>query len=457
MSTIATEKKQFKPVDLSKTGYMVNGFNVENTDKLDDEMRSIVQRRENDLGPAYKLFYQTPVEIVRGKGVYLYDQNGEAYLDVYNNVPSVGHSHPYVVNAVHEQLKTLNTHTRYGSKLILDYSERLLSTFPEEIGNIMYTCTGSEANDLALRVAQAYTHAQGIIVTENAYHGNTSLITGISMSMGPNVPISPNVRWVPAPIDHHDGKDVGEVLAENIHKAAADLKRHGYGLAAFIADTIFATDGVLTDQPGFLKPAVEAVHEEGGVFIADEVQPGFARTGRTMWGFQRHDVVPDIVTMGKPMGNGLPIAAMAARPEVLHEFGTSQRYFNTFGGNTVCIAAATAVLDVIKNEHLMENCSRVGDYFLKELKNFAQDNPHLGDVRGAGLFLGLDIVQPDGSGNPDPAMCLTLVNELRKRHVLIGATGKNANILKIRPQLPFQENHVDIFMNALRETLQFME
>lgn len=445
------------PVDLAKTGYMVNGFNVEDTGKLDSDMQSIVKRRERDLGSAYKLFYQTPVEIVRGEGVYLYDQHGEAYLDVYNNVPSVGHSHPYVVEAVHRQLQTLNTHTRYGSTLILDYSERLLSTFPHEISNIMYTCTGSEANDLALRVAMEHTHAEGIIVTENAYHGNTSLITGISMSMGPKVPVSPNVRWVPAPIDHHDGQDVAQTFAMNIKKAAADLQRHGFGVAALIVDTIFATDGVLTGPEGLLKSAVDAVHEAGGVFIADEVQPGFARTGSHMWGFQRHGVVPDLVTMGKPMGNGLPIAAMAARPEVLHEFGSGQRYFNTFGGNTVCIAAANAVLDVIEKENLMENCVDTGSYMLSQLTTMAGKHAMLGDVRGAGLFLGLDIVKPDGSNEPDSAAALTMVNELRKHHILIGATGKHANILKIRPQLPFQKEHVDIFVNALSDVLDLLE
>ncbi|WKG06828.1 aspartate aminotransferase family protein [Mycolicibacterium sp. HK-90] len=425
---------------------MVNGFDQSRINELEPAMQAIVRRRTNTLGPAYKLFYNSPLEIVRGEGVHLYDKSGNAYLDVYNNVPSVGHCHPHVVAAVTEQLATLNTHTRYAGEAILDYSDRLLATFPDELSNVMYTCTGSEANDLALRVARHRTKARGIIVTEYAYHGTTASIVDISTTMGPNVPIGIDVRTVPAPIPTPDGRDVGEVFARNVRAAIDDLERHGIGFAALIVDTIFSTDGVLTEPAGFLKAAVDVVHAAGGLFIADEVQPGFARTGRHWWGFARHDVLPDLVVMGKPMGNGLPIAAMVARPDVLAEFGEQTRYFNTFGGNSVCIAAANAVLDVIENEGLMANCAEVGDYLLDGLRHIADSDDRLHGARGAGLFLGLDFVDADGA--PDPQLALAVVNGLRERRVLIGATGKDANSLKIRPPLPFTKENADTFLEA---------
>jgi len=438
-------------IDLSKTGYMVNGFDVGRTDELEPDLQSIVRRRAEALGPAYKLFYETPLQIVRGEGVYLYDKNGAAYLDVYNNVPSVGHCHPHVVEAVTKQMGTLNTHTRYASEQILDYSERLLATFPAEIGNIMYTCTGSEANDLALRVARNYTKARGVIVTDYAYHGTTATITEISPTMGPNVPIGEHVRTVPAPRPRTDGRGVGEVFAEDVSAAIADLERHGIGFAALIVDTIFSTDGVLPDPAGFLASAVDTVHAAGGLFIADEVQPGFGRTGVGMWGFARHGVVPDLVVMGKPMGNGLPIGAMAARPEVLAEFGSKVRYFNTFAGNSVCIAAANAVLDVLDDEKLLDNCTNVGAYLLEQTAQVAGRYDSISDVRGVGLFLGVDFVTADGT--PDAGKTLRVVNGLRERRILIGATGADANGLKIRPPLPFTREHVDIFIDAFDQAV----
>jgi 4-aminobutyrate aminotransferase-like enzyme len=438
-------------VDLSKTGYMVNGFDSEKIGELDPDLQSIVRRRADALGPAYKLFYDRPLQIVRGEGVYLYDKSGAAYLDVYNNVPSVGHCHPHVVAAVAQQMATLNTHTRYAAEPILDYSERLLAMFPRSINNIMYTCTGSEANDLALRVARRYTAARGIVITENAYHGTTATVTEISPTMGPNVPIGADVRTVPAPLPRSDGRDVGAVFAENVRAAIADLQRHGIGFAALIVDTIFSTDGVLPDPAGFLIEAVDAVHAAGGLFIADEVQPGFARTGEQMWGFARHQVTPDLVVLGKPMGNGLPIAAMAARDDVLTEFGQQVRYFNTFAGNSVCIAAANAVLDIIENENLMANCTAVGDYLLDGLRSVADSDDRVSGVRGAGLFLGVEFV--DGDGAPDAARTLAVVNGLRERRVLIGATGRDANVLKIRPPLPFGEDHADVFLAAFADVV----
>ena len=435
------------------TAYMVNGFDVETADTLDPELRRIVERRSRLLGPAYKLFYRHPVRIVRAEGVHLYDADGQAYLDAYNNVPSVGHCHPRVVEAIARQAATLNTHTRYANDLILDYAERLLATYPAQIGHVMFTCTGSEAVDLALRVARFQTGGEGIVITANAYHGVTTAAAEISPSLGPAVPLGRPVRTVPAPAD---GEDAGQAFATGVTDAIADLNRHGIKLAAFIADSLFSSDGIRPDPAGFLRPVIDAVHEAGGLYIADEVQPGFARTGDAMWGFQRHGIVPDLVVMGKPMGNGMPIAGLAARPEMVEEFGNTIRYFNTFGGNSVCVAAAAAVLDVIEAEGLAENARAVGRYLLGALQDIARGTPRIDAVRGAGLYAGVDFVRP-GTGEPDGDAAIRVVNGLRDRHVLISATGPHGSTLKIRPPLPFARAHVDQLAAALSDTLTSLD
>ena len=438
------------------TAYMVNGFDVETADTLDPELRRIVERRSRLLGPAYKLFYRHPVRIVRAEGVHLYGPDGQAYLDAYNNVPSVGHCHPRVVEAIARQAATLNTHTRYANDLILDYAERLLATYPAQIGHVMFTCTGSEAVDLALRVARFQTGGEGIVITANAYHGVTTAAAEISPSLGPAVPLGRAVRTVPPPADGEDGEDAGQAFATGVTEAIADLNRHGIKLAAFIADSLFSSDGIRPDPAGFLRPVIDAVHEAGGLYIADEVQPGFARTGEAMWGFQRHGIVPDLVVMGKPMGNGMPIAGLAARPEMVEEFGNTIRYFNTFGGNSVCVAAAAAVLDVIEAEGLAENARTVGRYLLGALQDIARGTPRINAVRGAGLYAGVDFVRP-GTGEPDGDAAIRVVNGLRDRRVLISATGPHGSTLKIRPPLPFARAHVDQLAAALSDTLTSLD
>ena len=415
---------------------MVNGFDMSAVDELDPELATIVRRRADLLGPAYRLFYRNPVRFVRAEGVYLYDAEGNAYLDAYNNVPAVGHCHPKVVEAVARQAATLNTHTRYATDTILDYAERLLATFPPEIGNVMFTCTGSEAVDLALRIARFQTGGEGVIITENAYHGVTTATAEISPSLGPSVPLGRNVWTVPPPV----------TTSDDVRAAIDDMERHGVRFAAFIADSLFSSDGIRPDPAGFLQPVADLVRERGGLYIADEVQPGFGRTGDTMWGFQRHGIIPDLVVMGKPMGNGMPIAAVAARPEILAEFGAQIRYFNTFGGNSVCVAAAAAVLDVIEAEDLQENARVTGQYLLEELAGIG--SPRIGALRGAGLYVGVDIVDP-ASGEPDGEAAVAIVNSLRERRVLISATGPDGHTLKIRPPLPFGAQHVDHLVTAL--------
>jgi 4-aminobutyrate aminotransferase-like enzyme len=327
---------------------------------------------------------------------------------------------------------------------VLDYAERLLAHFPAELSHVMFTCTGSEANDLALRIARAHTGGTGFIVTENAYHGVTYAMAGMSPSLGAGVDLGEHVRLVPAP---GTGPDTGAVFAAQVQAAINDMLRHGIKPAALLVDTVFSSDGVFTDPVGFLAPAVAAIRDAGGLFIADEVQPGFGRTGEARWGFQRHGLIPDMVSLGKPMGNGYPVAGLVMQPRVIAAFGAKARYFNTFGGNAVAAATALAVLEVIEGEGLQENCRVVGCYFAYGLRALAKSHPALSDLRAVGLFLGQDIV--DANGAPDAALTGRIVNGLREARVLISATGPRGHVLKIRPPMVFSKAHVDYFIERL--------
>jgi 4-aminobutyrate aminotransferase-like enzyme len=417
---------------------------------LSPQDQALADRRARLLGPAYRLFYETPVHLVRGQGVWLHDADGNAYLDTYNNVASVGHCHPRVVQAMAAQAATLATHTRYLHDGILDYAERLLALFPPALSQVMFTCTGSEANDLALRIARAATGGTGVIVTDNAYHGVTLATAELSMSIGPAVAPGPTVFPVAAPTAANYPAGVGAGFAAAINAACDAMAAQGLKPAALIVDTIFSSDGVYPDPAGFLAPAVAAIRARGGLFIADEVQPGFGRTGSQFWGFERHGITPDMVSMGKPMGNGYPLAGLVLQPEVLTEFGQKSRYFNTFGGNAVAAAVGLAVLDVIRDEGLMQNAARVGAAFADGLRSLAQRHETLGETRAAGLFLGQDIVS---DGQPDPARAARLVNALRDARILISSTGHEGHILKIRPPLPFSQDNVDQFLTTLEQVL----
>jgi 4-aminobutyrate aminotransferase-like enzyme len=415
---------------------MANAFSAADFAKLGAEEQALIARRERVLGPAYRLFYEHPVHFVRGEGVWLYDEKGQPYLDVYNNVASVGHANPAVVEAISRQSAILNTHTRYLHETILDYAEALTATFPRELSQIMFTCTGSEANDLAVRIARQFTGGTGVIVTSHAYHGVTSAVSEFSPSLGGFVNLGANVRTVAAPQPIEGASDeVGRQFAVGVQAAVDDLKRHGIKPAMLIVDTIFSSDGVYANPPGFLKPAVEVIRQAGGIFVADEVQPGFGRTGDAMWGFQRHDIVPDLVTIGKPMGNGYPIAALIAKSEIIADFGKNARYFNTFAGGPVAATAGQA------------------EYLLGQLEGLRAEFHNLGDLRGAGLFIGLDIVEDQETGTPAPDTAVRVVNGLRDRHVILSATGPAASVLKIRPPLVFSRDNADSFIAALRATL----
>lgn len=332
---------------------------------------------------------------------------------------------------------------------------------PDEINKIMYMCTGSEANDLALRVAEAYTGGTGIIITQEAYHGTSALTSGCSPSLGAGQPLLPNVRLITAPDYYRNGGTPEEFTAwyaSEMQKTIDELNEAGYKFSCFLADSIFSSDGIYPDPVGFLKATVDVVHKNGGVFIADEVQPGFARTGQAFFGFARHGIVPDMITMGKPMGNGIPISGLAAKEDVLAAFSDKLPYFNTFGGNPVSIAAAQAVLKYIKDENLQEHCKKAGGALLKALKEVQERHPEsVGDVRGAGLFLGFEFVKNDGNKTPDKDMALNVIEMLRDEHILTSVIGHYGNILKLRPPMVFSENDIDWFATSLDKCITKLE
>ena len=414
----------------------------------------LIERRARLLGPSYRLFYDEPLHPVRGEGVWLFDAEGRRYLDAYNNVVCVGHAHPRVVEAIARQAATLNTHTRYLHEGVLDYAERLLATMPAELGHTVFTCTGSEANDLALRIARTHTGGEGVIITNFAYHGVTASLAEASPSLGRYVQLGRAVRTVPPPDgDDLDAETLGRQFADGVRRAIAELQAAGIRPAALLVDTVFSSDGIFTGPGGFLQQAVAAIREAGGVFIADEVQPGFGRTGEAFWGFARHGVVPDIVTMGKPMGNGHPVAGLVVRPEVMAAFGRQCRYFNTFGGNPVSMAAAAAVLDVLQDGGLQANAQAVGDHLMAGLRQLGEKHALIGQVRGAGLFIGVELVTDRARRTPATAEAARVVNGLRQAGVLLSATGEAAHILKLRPPLVFERAHADLLVQTLDEVL----
>lgn len=410
-----------------------------------------VTRRLNNLGAASVLFYQDPIEMVSAQGAWMQAADGKRYLDFYNNVPCLGHCHPNVVKAVSKQIATLNVHTRYLISVVDDYLESLKATLPDSINNIVMTCSGSEANDLAMRLAKQASGGQGFIVTEDAYHGNTSLVTEVSPSIIKKGQLPDHVVAIPAPSSEVYGKDIETGFAASVSEAIVLLQERGFNLAALLVDTIFSSDGIYTEPRGFLKKSVDVVHNAGGVFIADEVQPGFARMGESFWGFDFHGVIPDIVTMGKPMGNGFPIAAVATKSEYLDRFCADVGYFNTFGGNPVAAAAGQAVLDTIRQENLQDNALKMGQYLKNQLQSIAKQSAYVAEVRGQGLFLGIDIGKRDNKHIPDPLKTKQVINNLKAAGVLIGAAGRFGATLKLRPLLTLTQSEADFFLEAFSQ------
>ena len=419
---------------------------------------ALIERRKRAMGPAYRLFYNPPLHLVRGEGVWLYDAEGRRYLDCYNNVASVGHCHPEVVRALSQQAATLNTHTRYLHENVIRLAERLGDSLPGDLDVCMFVCTGTEANDLALRIARTVTGNHGAIVTEDAYHGNSGTIFKLSTE---DYPASERPDWleaVEAPNfyrGHYRQEGVEQALgyAALVGNAIDSLGQRGYEPAMFICDNIFSSNGVLTPPPEYLQDVYRRVRSAGGLVIADEVQSGLCRLGDHTWGFEDSAVVPDIVTMGKPLGDGHPLAAVVTTTEIAKQFSQKYHYFNTFGGNPVSAAVGLAVLDVIEKDNILEKVHDTGLYLSNELKTLAQAHQWVGDIRGKGLFYGIELVTDRGSRQPAVAEAAKVRQQLRENGVLLGITGPLNNVIKIRPPMIFSKQHADILVGKLDRAL----
>lgn len=431
----------------------LNAFSEEASGGLDAALRRMVDRRMRSAGPSSILLYKTPLHVASAEGARIRTADGREYLDFYNNVPSVGHGDPRVAEAVHRRMLTANSHSRYLTDVVETYAERLLATMPAPIAHVTFTCTGSEANDLALRMARISSGRRGVVVTRGAYHGNTAAVTEISPSSFKRGAPPPFVKLVDAPSREAYGEDVAGGFAGAVVRAIRQLDAEGHGFAAFVVDTIFSSDGVYADPAGFLAPAVEAARVAGGFFIADEIQPGFGRTGAGMWGFARHGVAPDMVTTGKPMANGYPLGAVFTRPGLLARLQEEFGYFNTFGGAPAGAAAGLAVLDAIESGRLIEGAATNGALLKERLTALARRYPALADVRGAGLYVGVSIRPPAGASvvNEDPTV--RIVNALKEKGVLIGVAGLSADVLKIRPPLVVTPADIGILVDRLEAVL----
>lgn len=415
----------------------------------------LIAERQRLMGPNIPTFYDDPVHIVKGDGVWLWDANGRKYLDCYNNVPHVGHCNKRVVEAICRQASLLNTHTRYMHEGILAYIDRLTSTMAEPLNTAILTCTGSEANDIALRMAEAVTGKQGIIATDATYHGNTSLVSQLSKSNIPTVGfgLGKYFRFVDAPDSYRTPDVDGSNFAAHIAEQIAVLEQDGTGFAALVICPYFLNEGFPDNPDGWLKPVAEIVRKAGGLLICDEVQSGFGRTGTHMWAHEKMGIVPDIVTLGKPMGNGHPIGGVIANAELVAAFRKGYRYFNTFGGNPVSCAAAMAVLDEIEDESLLSNAQIVGSYARDRMRDLAEKHQEIGDVRGSGLIFGAEMVIDRQTKEPATEFTDKVVNALRHRGILLSKLGRYKNTLKIRPPMPFSKENADLLFDTLDEVL----
>jgi 4-aminobutyrate aminotransferase-like enzyme len=414
---------------------------------------TLIERRARLMGPNVPTFYSNPVQIVRGQGVWLWDAAGKRYLDCYNNVPHVGHCHPKVVEAIARQSATLNTHTRYLHEGVLDYLDRITARIGHGITQGILVCTGSEANDIALRMAQAVTGKTGIIATDNTYHGNTTATSVLSTRRPPIGGYPAHVRLVPSPdsliAPGSPCGDAGLRFAAHVADAIRSLEESGIGFSGMMLCPFFANEGFPDLPAGFLDETARIVRAARGLMLVDEVQPGFGRLGSHFWGHERIGLVPDVVTIGKPMGNGYPVAAVLARPDVMAAFREAFGYFNTFGGNPVAAAAAIATLEVLEDEGLQANAATVGAYALDRLR--ALRHPWLAEVRGAGLFFGAEFIDDDG--RPATAFAAEVVERMVARGVLLNRIGRQMNTLKMRPPMPFARENADLAIDVLAGVL----
>ena len=424
--------------------------------EADAVLDDMIERRAKLLGPNQYMFYDRPLHMVKGEGIWLTDATGRRFLDAYNNVPHVGHSHPHVLRAISRQYAALCTNTRYVYGNILDYAERLAATIPDGPRSCVFVNSGSEANDIGWRMAKEHTGKSGAIVLEKAYHGGTDAIHAFSPSEMPESEIPPHIRTIVTPDTYRGefrGDDAAARYAADIDRAIAELDAAGYGVATLMIDSSFVNHGIIDVPEGYLKLIVEKVRAAGGVFMADEVQAGFGRMGSHMWGCQTHGVEAEIVTLGKPIGSGLALGAVITTPDILAAFTEKTGYFSTFGGNPVACAAGSAVLDVIEDEELLKNAVETGDYLRRGLRDLAQRHPMIGDVRGTGMIAGVELVLDRATQEPARQKTKDVVNAMKDKGVLVGREGYHRNVLKIRPPMVFNPDNADTLIKALGEVI----
>ncbi|XP_004925227.1 alanine--glyoxylate aminotransferase 2-like [Bombyx mori] len=427
-----------------------------------------IQLREKHVGAACQLFFRSsPLKIVRGIAQFMYDETGERYLDCINNVAHVGHCHPHVVEAGRNQMSLISTNNRYLHDELVILAQRLVNTLPESLSVCFFVNSGSEANDLALRMARIHTKKKDVITLDHAYHGHLTTMIDISpykfnLPGGPEKPDWVHVAPVPDvyrgkythPADSESVEEVGRMYADEVGNICNEIKNKNGGVCAFIAESLQSCGGQIIPPDGYFKRVYEYVHEAGGVCIADEVQVGFGRVGTHMWAFETQDVVPDIVTMGKPMGNGHPVAAVITTPEIAKSFSdTGVEYFNTYGGNPVSCAIANAVLDVIEEENLLERASRVGNHLLSRCEDLKHKHRLVGDVRGRGLFVGVELVTDRETRTPATAEAKHVVNRMREENILISRDGPDSNVLKFKPPMVFTTQDADRLVETLDRVL----
>lgn len=410
----------------------------------------LVVRRNQVLGSGARLFYSAPLHIVRGEGVHLFDEEGRRYVDMYNNVPCVGHGNERVADAIARQQRTLNVHSRYLHEGVIEFAERLVDLHPPHIQSVIFSCSGTEANEVALRMARIVTAKRGFICTNAAYHGSSELV-GVVSPLGRRGALSAEVRTFPFPETYRlrtrEGEDPADVYLERLRTAIRELQEAGIGFAALILCPLLANEGLPDPPPGFFVRASKIVHDAGGLIISDEVQAGYGRSGH-WWAYENTGLAADIVVSGKPMGNGVPLAATFASRHLVELFRKRTRYFNTFAASPLQAAAGSAVLDVIMDERLFENAAEVGAALKTQLRNRMRRWRRIGDVRGTGLFLGVEFVVDDANREPDIAGAVEIVEQLKTAGFLTSNAGAYGNVLKIRPPLPFTHEHAEAFLTA---------
>ena len=414
-------------------------------------------RRDRFLGNGAPLFYNDPLHIVRGEGAWLYDAEGRRYVDMYNNVPCVGHANPHVVAAMHKQAGTLNVHSRYLHEGVVNYAERLTRLHHDTIESAVFACSGTEANEVAMTMARVMTHGRGFICTDAAYHGNSQQVGQLTY-VQTGKQRHPHVRSIPFPqtyrpiVEGVSESELTDLYLQKVKDAIAGFQEEDIPLAGMLVCPLFANEGLPNIPAGFMARAADIVREAGGLFIIDEVQSGFCRTGR-WWGYEVMDVVPDIVTMGKPMGNGLPLSAVAASRDRVNSFRERARYFNTFASSPLQAATGMAVLDVLENENIPDHVSEVGTYLRGELGKMVDTCEPMAEVRGYGLFVALEWVSSRENRTPDREGAVAVINAMKDKGFLMSNAGALGNVVKIRPPLVFGREHADLFLTAFAETM----